>query len=76
MLAMPQTWQHVRGGNGGGYYLLVVSDDAYTMPIVWSRGRGGQFQCPEEGCLGGASNGTNLQVKFLHRHLQDTIVIL
>ena len=29
-----------------------------------------------EGCLGGASNWTNLQVHFLHRHVWDTIVIL
>ena len=29
-----------------------------------------------KGCLGGASNWTNLQVHFLHRHVRDTIVIL
>ena len=29
-----------------------------------------------EGCLGGASNRTNLRVHFTHRHAQDTIVIL
>ena len=34
------------------------------------------IRCLVEGCLGGASNLTNLQVHFSHRHVQDTIVIL
>ena len=32
--------------------------------------------CPVEGCLGGASNRTNLRFYFAHRHVQGTIVIL
>ena len=32
--------------------------------------------CPVEGCLGGASNQTNLWVHFAHLQAQDTIMIL
>ena len=35
-----------------------------------------RLRVPVEGCLGGASNRTNLRVQFAHRHTQDTIVIL
>ena len=35
-----------------------------------------RLQCLLEGCLGGASNWTNLRVRFAHLHAQDTIVIL
>ena len=35
-----------------------------------------QLRCPVSGCLGGASNWSNLQVHFMHRHLKDTIMIL
>ena len=35
-----------------------------------------RLRCPVEGCLGGSSNWTNLQVHFAHRHAQNTIVIL
>ena len=35
-----------------------------------------RLRCPVEGCLGGASNRSNLPVHFAHRHVRDTIVIL
>ena len=35
-----------------------------------------RFRCPVEGCLGGASNWTNLRVHFTHCYVRDTIVIL
>ena len=35
-----------------------------------------RIQCLVEGCLGGASNRTNLWVHFAHLHAQDTIIIL
>ena len=34
------------------------------------------LQCLVEGCLGGASDWTNLRVHFAHNHTRDTIVIL
>ena len=35
-----------------------------------------RLRCAVEGCLGRASNRTNLLVQFAHCHVQDTIVIL
>ena len=35
-----------------------------------------RLRCPVKGCLGGATNRTNLWVHFVHRHIRDTIVIL
>ena len=35
-----------------------------------------RIRCLVEGCLGEASNSTNLRVHFAHRHVQDTIVIM
>ena len=34
------------------------------------------IQFPVDGCLGGASNRTNLRVRFAHHHTRYTIVIL
>ena len=38
--------------------------------------KGGPRSCPVEGCLGQAATRTAMQVHFLHRHVQDTVVIL
>ena len=35
-----------------------------------------QLRCLAEGCLGGASNRTNIRVRFVNRHVWDIIVIL
>ena len=35
-----------------------------------------RIQCLVEGCLGGASNWTNLRVHFAHHHVRNTIVIM
>ena len=38
--------------------------------------KGGPRSCPFEGCLGRATTRTAMQVHFLHRHVQETVVIL
>ena len=38
--------------------------------------KGGPWICPFEGCPGLAATRTAMWVYFLHRHVQDTVVIL
>ena len=42
-----------------------------SLPKLLSR-----LRCLVEGCLGGVSSRTNLQIHFTHRHMQDKVVIL
>ena len=38
--------------------------------------KGGPRQCPVEGCSGALETRTAMQVHFVHRHVQDTVVML
>ena len=41
-----------------------------------SQRRGGSRRCPVEGCPGALATRTAMRVHFVHRHVQDTVVIL
>ena len=38
--------------------------------------KGGPRKCPLEGCPGALETRTAMRVQFLHRHVQDTVVML
>ena len=38
--------------------------------------KGGPRQCTVEGCPGALSTRTTVRVHFVHRHIQDTVVML
>ena len=38
--------------------------------------KGGPWQCPVEGCPGALATRTKMRVHFVHRHIQDTVVML
>ena len=52
-----------RGGEARAYWVY--------FPKTLSR-----LRCPADRYLGGEQNRTNLQVQFVHCHIQDTIAIL
>ena len=49
--------------------------EAQTYRVSFPK-RLSRLRCPVERCLGGVLSRTNLWIYFLHRHVQDTIVIL
>ena len=38
--------------------------------------KGGPRRCPVEGCPGSLTTRTAMRVHFVHRHIQDTVVML
>ena len=38
--------------------------------------KGGPRQCPVEGCPGALATRTEMRVQFVHRNVQDTVVML
>ena len=38
--------------------------------------KGGSWRCPVEGCPGTLATRTAMRVHFVHRHVQDTVVML
>ena len=61
------------GGTGEGQFPPGGEYQTYRVSLPKHMLR---LRCPVEGCMGGASNRTNLRVHFSYRHVRDTIVIL
>ena len=67
--------QRVSGGPGRGTCPLGPPGESHIYRFSFPK-RLLRIHRPLEGCLGVASNGTNLQVHFAHRHVRDTLVVL
>ena len=52
-----------------------LGEEPWTYRMVFPTA-GGMRNCPVEGCPGRAATRTTMRVKFLHRHVRDTVVIL
>ena len=75
LLTHHQIQHSVGQGERGGSPPPTPPGEAQTYQVSFLK-RLLRLQCPIEGCLGGASNQTNLRVHFSYRHARDIIVIL
>ena len=63
---------------GGGpqlFFMPVRIENSSTYRVYLPK-RLVRTWCQLEGCLGGASNWTNLQVQFMYRHARDTMILV
>ena len=63
------------GRNTGGGTHTPTPREAQTYRVSFPKYLS-RIRCPVAGCLGGALIRSNLRIHFVHRHVQDTILIL
>ena len=68
--------QHGRAVEGRRSWESTPLDEEPQTYRISSLTTGGPWNCPVEGCPGLATSRTAMRVKFIHRHIQDTVVIL